>query len=377
MKFFQKPWVAWLLTLVMVAGAVAIGRSQTPVAVPSAPSGGYALDEGLSTRDYMNFIWDEADVLSDREEGQIALYNANWAARYDSIIAVAAVRSVGGSIDDYAYSLGDEIGLNAADGILVIDTAGRDAYLAVGPDYPLTDRQVTDYMDSNLYLPVQNARYGEGILTLFGELNQYYVDNYGLGYLDNGSGSAGGNSAAWAAPAALAMVLVLVLAWVVVLSALDRVRYNAYRQQYYGVAAPPVMFRPILFWHGPGSSWYRRRWNPPPPPPPSGPGPGGRSGGSGGGFSGFSGPGGSSGSSRGGGFSSGPRGGGFSGGSRGGGFSSGPRGGGFSSGPRGGGFSGGSRGGGFSGGSRGGGFSGGSRGGGFSGGSRGGGFGRR
>lgn len=378
MKLFQKPWFAWLLTAVMIAGAVSIGLSRPsgPAPQPSqpVPEAMAGLDESLSTDQFADYIWDEANVLSAKDEERICLFNANWAKRYDSIIAVAAVRSVSGDIDDYARDLGEEIELGSAGGILVIDTSARDAFLAVGPDYPLTDEQVTSYMDNSLYRYVQDGDYGNGILVLFGDLNQFYVDNYGLGYLDNSSSLAPGESYGGERISGIAMLAVILVGIFLVICAIDRLRYNAYRARYFNVAAPPVMFRPILFWHGPSSMWYRRQWHQPPPPPPrpsrgSG-GSGGRPGG-GSSFSGFSGP--RGGSSHSGGFSSGPRGGGFSGGSRGGGFSGGSRGGGFGGGSRGGGFSGGSFGG-----SRGGGFGGGSRGGGFSGGgSRGGGFGRR
>ena len=259
-----------------------------------------------------------------------------------------------GSIDDYAYDLGMDIGLSASDAILVIDASAKDAYLAASPDYPLTDGQISTYVNSALKPYVERGKYGDGILNLFLELNQFYVNSYGLGYLENGGAYASGGDTA----AGVVMLVLILIAIVAVVNAIDQSRYNTYRQRYYGVVNPPVMFRPIFFWHGPGTSWYRRHWRRPPPPPPPRPprGPGGPGGfGGGGGFNGFSGP-------RGGGFSgSGP--------SRGGGFTGG-RGGGFSSG-RGGGFSGGgiSRGGGFSGG-RGGGFSGGGS-------SRGGGFGRR
>lgn len=369
MKFFQKTWVAWLLTAVMIAAAIGIGLTKggQPERTPEPlPSGSAALDESLSTKQFADYIWDEADVLSDKNEEGICLYNANWNQRYGSIIAVAAVTSVDGDIDEYAYDLGEEIELASADGILVIDVSAKDAYLAVGPDYPMTDSEITSFMNSGLYDYVQSGKTGEGIINLFGKINSFYVNNYGLGYLDNSGSYSPGYSDDDDTAVGIILLVFILIAIVVVINAIDRSRYNTYRQRYYGVVNPPVMFRPIFFWHAPGSWWYRRHWRQPPPPPPPRPprgpgGPGSRPGGGGSSFTGFSGPrGGSSG-----GFSSGPRGGGFSGGSRGGGFGGSPRGGGFS-----GGSFGGSRGGGFGGGSRGGG--------GFSGGgSRGGGFGRR
>ena len=100
MKLFQKTWFAWLLTAVMIAVAVGIGLSKGPASNTPAPAPGLGLDESLSTKQFANYIWDEAGGLSSKEEEQLCLYNANWAKRYDSIIAVAAVNSAGGDIAD-------------------------------------------------------------------------------------------------------------------------------------------------------------------------------------------------------------------------------------------------------------------------------------
>lgn len=324
MKLFQKTSVAVALTVVMIAAAIGIGqvRGSSAPAVPQAAG----LDKSLSTSSYATWISDEAEVLSDQEEQQICLYNANWVARYDSLIAVATVREVSGDIADYAYALGEQIQLGAADGILVVDTGTNNCYLAVGPDYPMTDEQVTSHLDRYLYENAMAGQFGTGVLSLFDGINQFYVENYGLGYLETSQNAYGGRSTG---ETVMSLVVLLVIL-VVIASVVDSLRYTSYRQRYYGVPNPPYLFRPILFWHGPAYGWYRRRWRRPPPPPPRPPrGPGGF-GGSGGGFNGFQGPRGGSGS---GGFSSGSRGGGFSrGGSFGGGFSGGSRGGGFSGG---------------------------------------------
>ena len=342
MKIFQKTWAAVLIVVVMIAAAIGIGRYRGAVSA-SVPAPSLDLDTSLSTAAYANWISDGADVLTDRQEEQIALYNANWVERYDSLIAVATVSSLTQDIADYAYDLGVEIQLASADGILVVNAENGDCYLAVGPDYPMTDSEISSYLDRYLYEDAMSGEFGVGILHLFDGINQYYVDNYGLGYLDNRQ-TYGGRSTS----EVVMSVVILLAVLLVIASVLDSLRYSSYRQRYYGVPNPPYVFQPILFWHGPGWGWYRRRWRrPPPPPPPRGPG--GPGGFGGGGFHGFQGPRGGTGS----------RGGGFSGGARGGGFS---RGGGF-----GGGFS---RGGGFGGGARGGGFS-------RGGGGRGGGFGRR
>lgn len=328
MKFFQKTWVAVTITALMIAAAIGIGlaKPEKPVVKPTTE-----LDTEVNIVGYDRWIWDEADVLSEATEAQLSLFNANWVRRYDSLVAVAMVDSVDGAIDDYAYELGAEIELASADAILVVNVGGKDAYLAVGPDYPLSDGEISAYLNEYLYDPVMSGKFDRGVLELFDGLNGYYLDNYGLGYLEEDAHSDDGD---WFS------IIFFILFLIAVATIIDKARYNAYRTRYYGVLNPPYVFRPILFWHGPGYGWYRRNWHRPTPPPPGGNRPGGNN------FTGFNGPRGGS-NFRGGGFSSGPRGGGFSGG-RGGGF------GGFSGG-RGGGFSGG-RGGGFGGGGRGGGF---------------------
>ena len=354
MKILQKKSVAILLTVVMVLAGVGIGQVRANQAPPVPTAGETALDTTLSTAAYENWLWDEADVFSKSEEKQICIYNANWDKRYTSLVAVAAVESVTGDLADYAYELGNDIGLGQGDALLVLDIGGKDAYLATGDDFAnsmLSDTEASKYLDLYLYEDFMNGNYAKGVLTLLAELNVRYVDVFGAGKAEGQVISSGGET--------LMGIIVLMVILIVIASLVDSMRYNAYRQSYYGVPNPPYVFRPILFWHGPSYGWYRRRWHQPPPPPRGPRGPGGMGGP--GGFGGGSRP-----SSRPGGFSSNNRGGGFGGSSRGSGFG----------GSRGGGFGGSSRGGGF-GGSRGGGFGGGFSGGGFSGGGRGGGFGGR
>ena len=92
MKFFQKTWVAWLCTAAMIGAAVVIGLNKESAAVPEP--GEVGLDTSLSTAQFADYIWDQAGVLSDSQERDICLYNANWVQRYDSLIALAVVDGV-------------------------------------------------------------------------------------------------------------------------------------------------------------------------------------------------------------------------------------------------------------------------------------------
>jgi len=251
MKFLQKTWVAWTLTAVMIVAAVGIGLSkpapspapETP-ATPSASSA--TLDTSLDVSDYTKWVGDGAGVLSAGEIRQISLYNANWDQRYGSIIVVETLAAAPDqSLADYARSMGTDFNLGSADGYLVLVPSAQDAYLAVGDDFPPVD--ISSYLTRYLQGNMQQNQVGTGVLSLFSALNDYYVANYGTGsspagddlYVDDGS-------------SALVGFLVLIVIVVLIASVVDRLRYNAYRQSYYGVPNPPYVFRPILFWHGPG-----------------------------------------------------------------------------------------------------------------------------
>lgn len=354
MKFFQKTWVAWLLTAVMIAAAIGIGLTKggQPERTPEPlPSGSAALDESLSTQNVQKFFWDDAGLLSASTEKQINLYNANWDFRYNSVVALVTTDSTS-DLEEFAWLQGSDLGLGEGDAILAISAREEDWFVAPGDDFSsiLTNRVVSDLEDI-----LSGDLNDRTVLAFYDALNQVYLDNFGLGNAEPG-GSYGYNDSGDTMVGVIMLVFILI-AIVVVINAIDRSRYNTYRRQYYGVANPPVMFRPIFFWHAPGSWWYRRHWHqPPPPPPPRGPGPG-----PGGGFGGSSGFGGGNSTGFGGRGNSGPRGGGTFGGRPSGGGRSGGFGGSF-----GGSSFGGSRGGGFGGG-RSGGFGGGSRGGGFGG----------
>ena len=166
MKFFRKTWVAVVLSLVMIVGAVAIGQLKDQGPATTSPKE-LGLDSSLSTSQYEQYLMDEAGVLSSTEEKRICLYNANWVQRYDSLIAVAVLNSVDGTVEDYAYELSTRMELASTDAVLVIETSSGNSYLAVGPDYPMGDNQITSYMNSYLYADVMNQKYGVGILNLF------------------------------------------------------------------------------------------------------------------------------------------------------------------------------------------------------------------
>ena len=343
MKLFKKKGVAVAVMVLAIVFSSAYGISRRPAV--SVPEGGMELDESLSTTAFAPYVVDRAQVLSDKTEEMVCLYNANWDRMAGGILAVVTVETGGGeTAEDQAWDWAGSLQLGEDDAILLLDAGTGDySLVASGRFYDLLSGQSASYVDTYLDEDVQDGKYDEGVLSLFGGIHLLMSDTYA--YHSAGVGGV---------MASVTSIAVLLIILVVVFSMLDSIRYSLWFGRYGHMGVPPVVYRPILWWHRPGSAWYRRRRNPPPPGGPRGPG----------GPGGF-GPrppmgGGSPRPPRSGSFGGG-RGGSF-GGSRGGSFGGG-RGGGFGS-SRGGSF-GGSRGGGF-GGSRGGSF-GGSRGGGFGG----------
>ena len=333
MKFFQKRGVAIVVLILAIVASSAWGLHKTPAV--STPEGGEKLDPSLSTAAFEQYVRDEANVLSDKAEKAVSLYNANWDKMFGSIMAVVTVQS-SDNLENTAYDYADTMQLGSNDAILVIAKQQQDYYLVASGDfYDLLSGLSQSFVASCMADNVQKGDYDAAVCSLCAalhvELSQQYQQS----------------EAALDEAASRVMFIMILVIFFILWIALDGMRYRRYRRRYMmpGMGIPTVVYRPIF--------WGRRPPRGPRPPRSGGPRPpygGGSSGGnrrppqpprrpssSGGSFGGF----GSTG--RGGGFGNGGSFGGF-GSSRGGGF-----GGGSFGGSRGGGFGGGGRGGGFGG----------------------------
>lgn len=319
MKLLRKRAVAALIMVLAILVGIGMGQARKPHAV-SAPvtEGGAPFDSGLSTAGFTQYIRDEAKILSSGTEERLSLYNANWDRLAHSILAVVTLAEDPGDLEDAAWTWAGELELGEDDAILIMSTGAKDCYLLTsGKFYDRFSGQEGSYLDSYLYPGFASGDYDNAVLNLFGHVHALFGD----------AGSAGQSygGGLYASFSVFNIVILLVVLFVV-LSALDRARYDTWYGRYGGMAAPPVMFRPIIFWRGP--RWYARRPPRRPPPPPGGPGgfgPGSFGGGHPGGSSFGGGRGGGFGGHSGGGFGGGRSGGGSFGGGRGGGFGGGRR----------------------------------------------------
>ena len=320
-----------LILAILASGAW--GLHKAPVV--STPEGGEKLDPSLSTAAFTQYVRDEADILSDKTEEAVGLYNANWDKMFGSIMAIVTVQS-SDDLENTAYNYAEAMQLGTNDAILLIAKQQQDYYLVASGDfYDLLSSLSQSFVASCMEDGVQKGDYDAAVRSLCAalhvELSQQYQQS----------------EAALDEAASRVMFIMILIIFFILWIALDGMRYRRYRRRYMmpGMGIPTVVYRPIF--------WGRRPPRSPRPPRSGGPRPpygGGSSGGnrrppqpprrpssSGSSFGGF----GSTG--RGGGFGSGGSFGGF-GSSRGGGF-----GGGSFGGSRGGGFGGGGRGGGFGG----------------------------
>ena len=341
MKFFQKRGVAIVVLILAIVASSAWGLHKTPAV--STPEGGEKLDPSLSTAAFTQYVRDEADILSDKTEEAVGLYNANWDKMFGSIMAVVTTESAN-DLDSIAWEYANQMELAPDDAILVIaEQEGSYYLLPSGSFRSLLESLSQSFVASCMADGVQKGDYDAAVRSLCAALHvelsqQYQQSEAALDEAANG-----------------VMFIMILIIFFIIWIMLDGMRYRRYRRRYMmpGMGIPTVVYRPIF--------WGRRPPRSPRPPRSGGPRPpqggprppysGGSSGGnrrppqpprrpssSGGSFGGFgsTGRGGGFGGSRGGGFGGG-RGGGF-GGSRGGGFGGG-RGGGFGGG-RGGGFGG-------------------------------------
>lgn len=259
MKFFKNRAAA----IVILAAAVILsslwGLSKRPLI--EVPEGAAPLDVNISTRYLNGYIADEANVLSASTEKTIQIYSANWDRLIGGILGVVTVRGVDGSIEDAAWDWAWQLGLGENDAILLLDTGGKDYYLLPGGRFDAClAGQPASFVDACLYDYVRVSDYNGGVTALLGQLHLSISSSY------SSQGTA--NTAAGIAYViySLIPVLILLIVLVVLFNMIDRMRYRSWYGRYGSMTVPTVVYRPIFWWHRPGSRWYRRRPAPPPPP---------------------------------------------------------------------------------------------------------------
>lgn len=310
MKFLQKRWVAILLCVAMVVAAVAIGQAKSNRGEKWGEKN-YAA--------YTDFLWDEADILSESTEKTLCAVNGELDYYYGSICGVATMSVPDGqSMEDLAYETAEEMGLSGYDCLVLLDGETGDYYFVSGYELePYVDSELENLFRESLQNGAADAN--RGLPALFEKLPDWYEKNFP----DIPANETGRSSGLLFGGGFVFLILIVLI----ILAAVVSLLVWAGRRVIGGFRAGGPRF--FFF----GRPRYRPPFGPGPRPGPGpgpdpgrGPNPGPRSGGtnsrgsnsrsSGGSFSGSS----QSGSSRGGSFRGGSgRSGGFGSGSRGGG----------------------------------------------------------
>ena len=235
MKFFQKRGVAIAVLILAIIASGAWGLHKAPAV--STPEGGEKLDPSLSTAAFTQYVRDDADVLSDKTEEAIGLYNANWDKMFGSIMAVVTTESAN-DIENAAYDYAIEMQLAENDAILVIAKQQQDYYLlASGNFYDLLSRLSQSFVASCMADNVQKGDYDAAVRSLCAALHvelsqQYQQSEAALDEAANG-----------------VMFIMILIIFFIIWIMLDGMRYRRYRRRYMmpGMGIPTVVYRPI-FW---------------------------------------------------------------------------------------------------------------------------------
>lgn len=253
MKFFQKRGVAIVVLILAIVASSAWGLHKAPAI--TTPTGGEKVDTSLSTAAFEQYVRDDADILSDKTEKAVSLYNANWDKMFGSIMAVVTTESAN-DIENAAYDYAIEMQLAENDAILVIAKQQQDYYLlASGNFYDLLSGLSQSFVASCMESGVQKSDYDAAVQELCSRLHVELSQQY---QQDQTAQDDAGTAVLF-----IMLLVLLFLIWIW----LDRMRYNRYRRRYMmpGMGVPTVMYHPIF--------WGRRPPRGPRPPRSGGPRP--------------------------------------------------------------------------------------------------------
>ncbi len=276
MKFFKKPSVAILLTVLLVALCCVWGYSRAYESSEAAHEGEISLRAGENSLNYyLNWIDDEADLFTMETTDTLARNNLDLNNTYGTLLAIKTLHYLNGQdIETYSKELFDKVSLGSRDFLLVIEESSQAWYLVYGggltsyvEDTPGLDELVRRNLDDAFFQDGSDT----GILTLFDDLKDWC--SQAMPKLDTTPDTGNPFLTSYGEVQAVSLkdiilgilfTLLVNIWWIillfVVLNLVDRHRFRKYITAYPPVAGavPPVFFRPLLFWHRHGSAWYYR-----------------------------------------------------------------------------------------------------------------------
>ena len=175
MKFLKKPGVAWVITILMIIIAISIGspktNTPTPGPAPTSPS--------ISQNAYY-FVQDDAGILTDREERELAGINERLNETMGVVIACVTTTEGRSNISRTALDYADRMGAMECDFIIVVDMESAEYILMAGSgiSHLFTEEDCQSYADYCMLDALNDGRYGDAFLNLANELADWYTDHY-------------------------------------------------------------------------------------------------------------------------------------------------------------------------------------------------------
>lgn len=245
--------------------------STTVFALPDPPESGYVLDQAdVISTDTTDHINRQNEILSEATGAAIVVVSVDFMDGLDSAT--------------YANQMFNQWGIGDKDrqnGLLLVFAVGENKVRALsgtGIEDSLTASKLEDYLTDYFYDYYDAGLYDEGVLDFFDAVYGWFSDYYAgeLGGAGSGPVTAPPSERPVRQDSDLVFTFVALLVplvcLILLLVALDGLRYSRYRRRYLGPGMPPPpMYYPIFF----GRPHYHHHHHRPPPPPGPGPRPGG------------------------------------------------------------------------------------------------------
>lgn len=271
MKFFRKTSVAILLSVLIVALCCVWGYSRVYDAEMQENGDGTHQSAGESNLNYyLNQLDDRADFFSLETSDAIARQNLILDNRYTAMLVIKTVSHTNGmEIKEFAEQAYETLQLRDRDLFLVLDKNSQSWYLIYGgglTGYAQLDDSLQSLFTRYLGVSFFTGESDENILHLMDGLDPWLEQHFPVNdSADQSIFPMNGTIKTITIGAILSGIFFTLLAnvwWiiliVIVFTFLDRMRLERYLAKHPVGTISPIPFRPILFWHNPGSRWYER-----------------------------------------------------------------------------------------------------------------------
>lgn len=271
MKFFRKTSVAILLAVLIVALCCVWGYSRVYDDLPQGGENTTHQSAGESNLNYyINRLDDKADLFSMTTVDAIARQNLILDNRYSALLAIKTVSHTNGlPLKDFAEQAYEGLELRERDMFLVLDKNSQGWYLIYGgglTDYANLDNSLQSLFARYLGVGFFRGESDDNILHLMDGIDTWLKQHIPVNESTEQSifplDGAVKVITIGAIATGIFFTLLANIWWiillVVILTLVDRRRLERYLAKNPIGTFPPAPFRPILFWHHPGSRWYER-----------------------------------------------------------------------------------------------------------------------